>query len=102
MLDSSLVTAVDQLKAMAQRKQYRETAQLLEAVLQLIQYFRTFQNVKQIAELTESVAKLQADLERDIVKDFEHGFTPDGILVGNVSQLASACLVIDILGDDVR
>ncbi|KAF9326080.1 Vacuolar protein sorting-associated protein 53 [Podila minutissima] len=97
-----LVTAVDQLKAMAQRKQYRETAQLLEAVLQLIQYFRTFQNVKQIAELTESVAKLQADLERDIVKDFEHGFTPDGILVGNVSQLASACLVIDILGDDVR
>ncbi|KAF9215571.1 Vacuolar protein sorting-associated protein 53 [Podila verticillata] len=97
-----LVTAVDQLKAMAQRKQYRETAQLLEAVLQLIQYFRTFQNVKQIAELTESVAKLQADLERDIVKDFEHGFTPDGILVGNVAQLASACLVIDILGDDVR
>ncbi|KAF9417715.1 Vacuolar protein sorting-associated protein 53, partial [Podila epigama] len=97
-----LVTAVDQLKAMAQRKQYRETAQLLEAVLQLIQYFRTFQNVKQIAELTESVARLQADLERDIVKDFENGFTPDGILVGNVAQLANACLVIDILGDDVR
>ncbi|KAI1319351.1 Vacuolar protein sorting-associated protein 53 [Mortierella claussenii] len=97
-----LVTAVDQLKAMAQRKQYRESAQLLEAVLQLIQYFRTFQNVRQIAELTESVAKLQTELERDIVKDFEHGFTPDGILVGNVGQLASACLVIDILGEDVR
>ncbi|KAF9540142.1 Vacuolar protein sorting-associated protein 53 [Mortierella hygrophila] len=97
-----LVTAVDQLKAMAQRKQYRETAQLLEAVLQLIQYFRTFQNVRQIAELTESVAKLQSELERDIVKDFEHGFTQEGILVGNIGQLASACLVIDILGDDVR
>ncbi|KAG9063912.1 Vacuolar protein sorting-associated protein 53 [Linnemannia hyalina] len=97
-----LVTAVDQLKAMAQRKQYRETAQLLEAVLQLIQYFRTFQNVRQIAELTESVARLQSELERDIVKDFEHGFTQEGILVGNIGQLASACLVIDILGDDVR
>ncbi|KAF9437399.1 Vacuolar protein sorting-associated protein 53 [Entomortierella beljakovae] len=97
-----LVTAVDQLKAMAQRKQYRETAQLLEAVLQLIQYFRTFQNVRQIAELTESVARLQADLERDIMKDFESSFTPDGILVGNIGQLASACLVIDILGEDVR
>ncbi|KAG0369845.1 Vacuolar protein sorting-associated protein 53 [Gamsiella multidivaricata] len=97
-----LVTAVDQLKAMAQRKQYRETAQLLEAVLQLIQYFRTFQNVRQIAELTESVAKLQVELEHDIVKDFEHGFTQDGILVGNAGQLASACLVIDILGEDVR
>ncbi|KAF8936214.1 Vacuolar protein sorting-associated protein 53 [Dissophora ornata] len=97
-----LVTAVDQLKAMAQRKQYRETAQLLEAVLQLIQYFRTFQNVRQIAELTESVAKLQAELERDIMKDFENSFTQDGILVGNVGQLASACLVIDILGEDVR
>ncbi|KAG0021886.1 Vacuolar protein sorting-associated protein 53 [Entomortierella chlamydospora] len=97
-----LVTAVDQLKAMAQRKQYRETAQLLEAVLQLIQYFRTFQNVRQIAELTESVAKLQADLERDIMKDFEQGFTQDGILVGNIAQLASACLVINILGEDVR
>ncbi|KAG0212026.1 Vacuolar protein sorting-associated protein 53 [Mortierella sp. NVP41] len=97
-----LVTAVDQLKAMAQRKQYRETAQLLEAVLQLIQYFRTFQNVRQIAELTESVARLQSELERDIVKDFEQGFTQEGILVGNIGQLASACLVIDILGDDVR
>ncbi|KAF9931942.1 Vacuolar protein sorting-associated protein 53 [Linnemannia zychae] len=97
-----LVTAVDQLKAMAQRKQYRESAQLLEAVLQLIQYFRTFQNVRQIAELTESVARLQSELERDIVKDFEHGFTQEGILVGNIGQLASACLVIDILGDDVR
>ncbi|KAF9172950.1 Vacuolar protein sorting-associated protein 53 [Mortierella sp. AD011] len=97
-----LVTAVDQLKAMAQRKQYRETAQLLEAVLQLIQYFRTFQNVRQIAELTESVARLQADLERDIMNDFEQGFTQEGILVGNIAQLASACLVINILGEDVR
>lgn len=70
--------------------------------MQLIQYFRTFQNVRQIAELTESVAKLQADLERDIMKDFENGFTQDGILVGNIGQLASACLVIDILGEDVR
>ncbi|KAI8601751.1 Vps53-like protein, partial [Dissophora ornata] len=97
-----LVTAVDQLKAMAQRKQYRETAQLLEVKKRLIQYFRTFQNVRQIAELTESVAKLQAELERDIMKDFENSFTQDGILVGNVGQLASACLVIDILGEDVR
>ncbi|KAK3809950.1 MAG: Vps53-like protein [Benniella sp.] len=97
-----LVTALDQLKAMAQRKQYRETAQLLEAVLQLIQYFRTFQNVRQIAELTESVARLQSELERDILRDFEQGFTQDGILVGNIGQLANACLVIDILGDDVR
>ncbi|KAG0200788.1 Vacuolar protein sorting-associated protein 53 [Mortierella sp. GBA30] len=97
-----LVTAVDQLKTMAQRKQYRETAQLLEAVLQLIQYFRTFQNVRQIAELTESVARLQAELEKDIVKDFENGFTSDGILIGNIGQLANACLVVDILGEDVR
>ncbi|KAF9895823.1 Vacuolar protein sorting-associated protein 53, partial [Lobosporangium transversale] len=72
-----------------------------DAVLQLIQYFRTFQNVRQIAELTESVAKLQVDLERDIVKDFEHGFTKEGILIGNIGQLSSACLVIDILGEDV-
>ncbi|KAG0247717.1 Vacuolar protein sorting-associated protein 53, partial [Linnemannia exigua] len=72
------------------------------AVLQLIQYFRTFQNVRQIAELTESVARLQSELERDIVKDFEHGFTQEGILTGSIGQLASACLVIGILGDDVR
>lgn len=45
---------------------------------------------------------MQTELERDILRDFEHGFTQDGILVGNISQLASACLVIDILGDDVR
>jgi hypothetical protein len=32
--DGKIVTAVDQLKSMAQRKQYRETAQLLEVTTQ--------------------------------------------------------------------
>lgn len=48
------------------------------------------------------MARLQSELERDILRDFEQGFTQDGILVGNIGQLANACLVIDILGDDVR
>ena len=48
------------------------------------------------------MAQLQAELERDIVKDFENGFTPDGILIGNVGQLSNACLVIEVLGEDVR
>ncbi|CAG8578254.1 11332_t:CDS:10 [Diversispora eburnea] len=97
-----LVTAVSQLKIMAQRKQYKETAQLLQAVLQLGLYFKSYKNIKQIATLSASVNSLQNDLKKQIFDDFESSFSTDGSLIVQTASLDEACLVIEIIGADVR
>ncbi|CAG8576657.1 10577_t:CDS:10, partial [Cetraspora pellucida] len=97
-----LVTAVDQLKIMAQMKQYKETSQLLQAVLQLSSYFKSYKSIKRIAELSSSVNTFQNDLKRQIFEDFESSFAIDGGFSSQTTLLANACLVIDIMGLDVR
>ncbi|CAG8796574.1 32456_t:CDS:2, partial [Racocetra persica] len=97
-----LVTAVDQLKVMAQMKQYKETSQLLQAVLQLSSYFKSYKSIKRIAELSSSVNTFQNDLRKQIFEDFESSFAIDGGFSSQTTLLANACLVIDIMGLDVR
>ncbi|RKO86131.1 Vps53-like protein, partial [Blyttiomyces helicus] len=68
-----LVSAVDQLKLMASRKQYAEAAQLLQVINQLLVHFKSYRSVDQIAALLDGVTQLQADLKRAIFSDFESG-----------------------------
>ncbi|GBB95458.1 hypothetical protein RclHR1_02540012 [Rhizophagus clarus] len=97
-----LVTAVDQLKIMAHMKQYKETSQLLQAVLQLASYFKTYKSIKQIAELSISIVTFQNELKKQIFEDFESSFASDGNLTVQTAPLGDACLVIDIMGQDVK
>ncbi|RIA90779.1 Vps53-like protein [Glomus cerebriforme] len=97
-----LVTAVDQLKIMAHMKQYKETSQLLQAVLQLASYFKTYKSIKQIAELSISIVTFQNELKKQIFEDFESSFASDGSLTVQTAPLGDACLVIDIMGQDVK
>jgi hypothetical protein len=43
-------------------------------VTQLTQYFKTYKNIKQIAELTSSIMSIQQELKRMIFSDFENGY----------------------------
>ncbi|CAI2168563.1 16218_t:CDS:10 [Funneliformis geosporum] len=97
-----LVTAVDQLKVMAKMKQYKETSQLLQAVLQLASYFKSYKSIKQIAELSISIATFQNELKKQIFEDFESSFALEGSLSNQSALLGDACLVIDIMGQDVK
>ncbi|CAB4479421.1 uncharacterized protein OCT59_027868 [Rhizophagus irregularis] len=97
-----LVTAVDQLRIMAHMKQYKETSQLLQAVLQLASYFKSYKSIKQIAELLISIVTFQNELKKQIFEDFESSFTSDGNLTVQTAPLGDACLVVDIMGQDVK
>lgn len=44
-----LTTAYEQLRALIKTKQYRECAQLLQAVIQLMAYFKSYRSIDQIA-----------------------------------------------------
>jgi len=65
------VTALDQLKRMASKKQYRESAELLQALLGLLVHFKNFRNIKQVSDLCNSVTGVQSDLKAQVFKEYE-------------------------------
>ncbi|OAD79695.1 hypothetical protein PHYBLDRAFT_27506 [Phycomyces blakesleeanus NRRL 1555(-)] len=97
-----LVTAVDQLEIMSRNKQYKESAQLLEAVIQLMQHFKSYKSVPQISELSDRITKLQKHLEACVLHEFDEGFNNDGVVVGQPWVLHDACLVATTLGNDTK
>ncbi|KAJ3298080.1 Vacuolar protein sorting-associated protein 53 [Borealophlyctis nickersoniae] len=96
-----LVSAVDQLRAMAGRRQYSETAQLLQVISQLLLHFKTYRSVNQIAALLDHVSQLQNDLKRQIFGEFEGAFG-GGTLRTQINLLNEACLVVEILEGDAK
>jgi len=96
-----LTTAYEQLRGLSKARQYRECAQLLQAVIQLAAHFKSYRSIDQIAMLSRQVADLQRELLEQICEDFEVVFTK-GEVSQRRSMLAEACLVLDSLGDHAR
>jgi len=70
-----LTTAYEQLRALSKTRQYRECAQLLQAVIQLMAHFKSYRSIDQIATLSRNVADLQRALLEQVCEDFEISFT---------------------------
>ena len=96
-----LTTAYEQLRGLSASRQYRECAQLLQAVIQLTVHFKSYRSVDQIAILGRQISDLQRELLEQICEDFEVTFTR-GELVQRKSTLAEACMVMDALGENAR
>lgn len=96
-----LTTAYEQLRGLAKTRQYRECAQLLQAVIQLMAHFKSYRSIDQIATLSRNVADLQRELLEQVCEDFEIIFAK-----GEVGQrrgmLNEACAVMDALGEHAR
>ncbi|KAI9138891.1 Vps53-like protein [Paraphysoderma sedebokerense] len=97
-----LSSAVEQLKMMAQRKQYKDVASLHQAVLQLMSHFKTYRSIPQISNLMDRLHMIQSDLRRQIFDLFDCSFTNQGMITGNIQQLAEGCLVVDTLDQSAK
>jgi hypothetical protein len=96
-----LTTAYEQLRSLSRSRQYRECAQLLQAVIQLVAHFKSYRSIDQIATLSRNVADLQGELLEQICEDFEVVFAK-GEVGQRKGMLSEACLVMDALGDHAR
>ena len=96
-----LTTAYDQLRDLSISRQYRECAQLLQAVIQLMAHFKSYRSIDQIATLSRNVSDLQREMLEQVCEDFEVTFAK-GEVGQSRSMLAEACLVMDALGDNAR
>ncbi|KAL1860841.1 Vacuolar protein sorting-associated protein 53 [Paecilomyces lecythidis] len=96
-----LTTAYEQLRALSKTRQYRECAQLLQAVIQLMAHFKSYRSIDQIAALSRNVADIQRELLEQICEDFELTFAK-GEVAQKKNTLAEGCLVMDALGENAR
>jgi hypothetical protein len=96
-----LTTAYEQLRALSKTRQYRECAQLLQAVIQLMAHFKSYRSIDQIATLSRNVADLQRELLEQVCEDFEITFTKEEVAQKR-GLLLEACSVVDALGDAAR
>lgn len=96
-----LTTAFEQLRGLSKTRQYRECAQLLQAVIQLVAHFKSYRSIDQIATLSRNVAELQSELLEQVCEDFEATFAK-GEVPQRKGMLSEACQVMDSLGDHAR
>lgn len=96
-----LTTAYEQLKALVKTRQYRECAQLLQAVIQLMTHFKSYRSIDQIAALSRNVADVQRELLEHVCEDFELAFAKEE-LPQKRPTLRDACMVVDALGEAAR
>jgi len=102
---SMLVTATDQLQATAEGRNYREAANLLEAVSQLSAHFASFGQVPKVAELRGRFNSIKGSLRSYIFEDFKLLHLPNTDNASNpevLSRLQDACLVVDTIDPQVR
>ena len=101
---SMLVSAVDQLETMAMRRQYHDSANLLEAVNQLSAHFDGYNDIPKVAELQRKYAKIRAALRANVFEEFHATWQPSVIEQdpGAAPRLADACLVVNALEPHVR
>lgn len=78
-----LISAVEQLKAMSQRKQFREAASILQAVQQLISYFKAYKHIRKIQEYTDIINIVQSQLSRQVKEEFEKRYFGCFFIRGN-------------------
>ncbi|MCJ1479007.1 Vacuolar protein sorting-associated protein 53 [Lambiella insularis] len=96
-----LTTAYEQLRGLSTSRQYKECAQLLQAVIQLMSHFKSYRSIDQIATLSRNVSDVQREVLEQVCEDFEVTFAK-GEVAQRKGMLAEACLVMDALGENAR
>mmetsp|Transcript_69 Transcript_69/g.358 ORF Transcript_69/g.358 Transcript_69/m.358 type:complete len:834 (-) Transcript_69:43-2544(-) len=110
-----LVTAVDQLQQKTEERYYKEAANLLGAVRQLLHHFDGYAAIPKIAEIQEMVDIIKTRLTKQIheafdeigqlsagVADADMVVDDGGSASGHFTSLKEACLVVDALGVEAR
>ncbi|KAI0935268.1 hypothetical protein AcV7_003755 [Taiwanofungus camphoratus] len=97
-----LVNALSQLEDQVKEKKYHEIVQTLAAVKQIGAFFKPYTSVQRISQLRRRIQEIQGELRLKIDADWEKFYMQDPAKPIKSSIIADACLVIDVLGPEVR
>ncbi|TFK66526.1 hypothetical protein BDN72DRAFT_844204 [Pluteus cervinus] len=97
-----LVNALTQVEDLVKERKYKEISQTLAAVKQISAAFKTFVSVKYISQIWKRIQEIQGELRGCLDADFDAYYLQDPTKPIKQSVIADACLVVDVLGADVR
>lgn len=92
-----LMFSLDDIESNARRRRYDVVAEQLTAVLTVIQSLHQYNNISHIKQLESRVARVQDDLSRQIMRDFEEAFITAGARPNSSVVLQGACKVVAII-----
>ncbi|KAJ7497608.1 Vps53-like protein [Mycena latifolia] len=97
-----LVNALTQLEDSVKEKKYGEVAQSLAAVKQISASFKQYTTIQRISQVWKHIQEIQGELRTHLDHDFDAFYLQDPSKQIKPSVIADACLVVDVLGADVR
>ncbi|KAJ7772691.1 Vps53-like protein [Mycena maculata] len=97
-----LVNALTQMEDFVKERKYGEVAQTLAAVKQISASFKQYTSVQRISQVWKQIQELQGELRTHLDQDFDAFYLQDPAKQVKPSVIADACLVVDVLGADVR
>lgn len=101
-----LVGGVENLKHLAERRQYGEILNPLQAIIEVNQHFQQYSEIPQIQTLSSQVQQIQTELATQITDDFKHFFAPasgaQNLNRMTITQLKDACQVASVLDKPVK
>lgn len=86
---------------MTARRQYRDAANLLHAVVNIMAEFDAYRDIPKMRDISDEVNKVKLALKQQIRADFDDSFTgkePSG----ETQHLREACAVMEVLGNDAK
>ncbi|CAB3985678.1 vacuolar sorting-associated 53 homolog isoform X1 [Paramuricea clavata] len=89
---------------LTRKRQYKEVANLLQGVLNVLEHFKKYFGIPQISELADRVKTIQNELGTQVLTDFEEALSIRGVKppAGPNSLLSEACQVVCVLDSKVR
>ncbi|KAF4621282.1 hypothetical protein D9613_000203 [Agrocybe pediades] len=97
-----LVNALTQLEDLIKEKNYKDVAQTLAAVKEISASFKSYTTVPRINRVWKHIQEVQTHLRAQLDIDFDAFYLQDNNKQIKPSLIADACLVVDVLGADVR
>eukprot|EP00041_Stephanoeca_diplocostata_P000373 m.14441 g.14441 ORF g.14441 m.14441 type:complete len:903 (-) comp10450_c0_seq1:269-2977(-) len=94
-----LVGGVDSLQMLADNRQYRDAANVLSAMLNVLEHFEKYKEIGRIQQLSKRVEKIKLQLSQQINAEFRKAFRrpdPDRHTC-DMDQLSEACAVLNVL-----
>ncbi|KAG8859608.1 Vacuolar protein sorting-associated protein 53 [Serendipita sp. 411] len=97
-----LVNGLEQLDIYVRQRSYTQIAQTLAAIKELSNFFKPYSAIERIAAVWKRVQQSQGVVRGLVEEDFDAFLLKDPSKPIANSVVADSCLVIDVLGEEVR
>ncbi|KAF8313077.1 hypothetical protein DL93DRAFT_2137978 [Clavulina sp. PMI_390] len=97
-----LANVVGQLERQLPSRKYAEISQTVSAMREVAAVFKQYTAIERVNTVWRRVQELQGSLRTMLDEDFDAFFLHDNSKEIDTASLSDACLVVDVLGPDVR